>query len=148
MNFLSTVKDNRRYVVYGIWNNFSHFLTRASNISMYMVELSFHKRLCIRTYKQNGDRWLLWSNKKDSLNNHCQGYIFFFILQLILEIKLGFHLQLCVTNQVLNRTIAMKVTAFGQSVAKRRWWGEVVTAVAAAVAGVEAAAAAPEVQEY
>ena len=37
MNFLSTVKDNRRYVVYGICNNFSHFLTRASNISM-MVE--------------------------------------------------------------------------------------------------------------
>ena len=70
-----------------------------------------------------------------------------------MEIKLGFHLQLCVTNQVLNRTIAMKVTAFGQSVAKRRWSGEVATAVAAAVAGVEAAAAAaaaaaPEVQEY
>ena len=87
------------------------------------------------------------------MNNHCQGYIFFFILQLILEIKLGFHLQFCVTNQVLNRTIAMKVTAFGQSVAKRRWSGEVATAVAAAVAGVEAAAAAaaaaaPEVQEY
>lgn len=34
MNFLTTVKDNRRYVVYGICNNFSHFLTRA----MYMVE--------------------------------------------------------------------------------------------------------------
>ena len=38
MNFLSTVKDNRRYVVYGICNNISHFLTGASNISMYMVE--------------------------------------------------------------------------------------------------------------
>jgi len=38
MNFLSTVKDNRRNVVYGICNNFSHFLTTASNISMYMVE--------------------------------------------------------------------------------------------------------------
>ena len=35
----------------------------------------------------------------------------------------------------------MKVTAFGQSVAKRRRSGEVATAVVAAVAGVEAAAA-------
>ena len=145
MNFLSTVKDNRRYVVYGICNNFSHFLTRASNISMYMVEAFTSDYVSAPINRMEIDDYC---EAKDSLNNHCQGYIFFFIVQLILQIKLGFHLQLCVTNQVLNRTIAIKVTAFGQSVAKRRWSGEVATAVAAAVAGVEAAAAAPDVQEY
>ena len=40
------------YVVYGICNNFSHFLTRASNISMYMVEAFTSDYVSA----QNGDR--------------------------------------------------------------------------------------------
>ena len=71
MNFLITVKDNRRYVVYGICNNFSHFLTTASDISMYMVK-AFISDYISAPISRMEIADLCEAIKKDSLNNHCQ----------------------------------------------------------------------------
>lgn len=70
MNLLSTLTDNRRYVN-EICSNFSHLLTTASNISMYMVE-AFTKDYVSAPISRMDRADLCKAIKKDSLTNHCQ----------------------------------------------------------------------------
>ena len=112
INFFGTLKDNRwqmmrtigilftEFSLFNLCNNFSHFLTTASNISIHMVGAFISDY--VSPMGRMEIRWPLWSNNKKILWIIIFNEIWFvFILRLTLKIKLSFHLHLCVTNQVL-----------------------------------------------